>query len=121
MTEVRATSLEALVNRIYGGNFDQVLTISEPNAWLETFLEKWAADEERFFAISLEKEEIDMYSPILFHRIDLKKLEQVQSGTRPSLDWRRRSHTRRFHPQQLPTTQRHTVAVTATRLASGLI
>jgi len=71
MTEVRAASLEALVNRMYGGHFDQILTSSQPNAWLETFLEQWVADEEKFFAISLEKEESDMYALILLHHVDL--------------------------------------------------
>jgi hypothetical protein len=97
MTEVRATSLETLVNRIHGGNFDQVLTTSQANAWLETFLEQWVANEEKFFSISLENEEIDMYGPILLYQVDLQT-EQIQSNTRPPFDWRRRSHTRRFHP-----------------------
>lgn len=72
MTEVRATNLETLVNRLYGGLFDQVLTTSRRNAWLETFLEQWVADEEKMFAISLEKEESDMYAPTLLHRVDLR-------------------------------------------------
>jgi hypothetical protein len=61
MTEINAAGLAELVNRVYGGNFDQVLTTTQPDAWLERFLAQWVVDEEKFFAISLEKEEIDMY------------------------------------------------------------
>jgi hypothetical protein len=60
MTEINATCLRTLMDRIYGGKFDQVLTMTQPDAWLEAFLAQWVADEDMFFSISLEKEEFDM-------------------------------------------------------------
>jgi len=61
MVEAPATNLMTVMNRIYGGNANAILTIQQPNEWLETFLKQWADDEEKFFSVALEKEEVDMY------------------------------------------------------------
>ena len=60
-TEIPASNLTTLVHRVSDNPAGEVLLLEDSNAWLETFLEQWVNDEEEFFAIALEKEELDMY------------------------------------------------------------
>lgn len=62
-----APNLTTLVNRITGDTVEHVLELEKSNSWLEAFLEQWIADEESFFAIALEKEELDMYVSFLIN------------------------------------------------------